>query len=304
MRVLHVFGDDNGWGIANRARYLAAALAARGDYRCQAAGAAKLPPAEDFDVVHLHSAVLIRRVPADYLRRAAVWGFEVVSERSLAYLQAATAQARTADFVIAKNPRLVALARGHVRVEPQYIPNGVAPEVFSPRPFRLGWAGRKDGEARKKYKGLDLIVAAWAEANKRLAGQLKIELVFDPGDWPRVVSHAEMARWYRTLDALAVASAAEGCSNVTLEALACGVPVISTDCGIAPELAGQGLLRLHERSVEGLAAAMVELARPMARRAGFAAEFYGWTEIAELCDRVYRAALAGKAGRKEATCAS
>jgi glycosyltransferase involved in cell wall biosynthesis len=46
-----------------------------------------------------------------------------------------------------------------------------------------------------------------------------------------------MVEWYRDLDVLLVTSSAEGTPSVLLEAMACGVPVISTPVGIAPEVA-------------------------------------------------------------------
>jgi glycosyltransferase involved in cell wall biosynthesis len=51
---------------------------------------------------------------------------------------------------------------------------------------------------------------------------------------------ADMPGWYRSLDVVVVASDYEGCSNVVLEAMASGVPVIATNVGSNAALVGGG----------------------------------------------------------------
>ena len=57
---------------------------------------------------------------------------------------------------------------------------------------------------------------------------------------PRVDTPAEMARLYNAARLLVCASTVEGSPRVTLEAMACGVPVISTPVGIMPEVIRDG----------------------------------------------------------------
>ena len=45
--------------------------------------------------------------------------------------------------------------------------------------------------------------------------------------------------WYQSMDALIVPSSNEGLSNATLEAMACGVPVLTNDICGARELLGE-----------------------------------------------------------------
>ncbi|MGH7279356.1 MAG: glycosyltransferase family 4 protein [Candidatus Rokuibacteriota bacterium] len=56
--------------------------------------------------------------------------------------------------------------------------------------------------------------------------------------------HQELAHWYAASDLFCLATRSEGWANVLLEALACGVPVVSTDVGGNPEIVGDERLGL------------------------------------------------------------
>ncbi|MDR5855203.1 glycosyltransferase [Caballeronia sp. LZ062] len=77
----------------------------------------------------------------------------------------------------------------------------------------------------------------------------------------RHIPHSQMPAYYNSLDLLICCSEAEGTPNPVLEAMACGVPVISTNVGIVSEALGprQQEFILKERSAECLAEAIEKL---------------------------------------------
>jgi glycosyltransferase involved in cell wall biosynthesis len=179
--------------------------------------------------------------------------------------------------------------QGTLGIIPQF---GVDPSLFAPpeqgRPpdsFHIGYAG---GLIREK--GVDLLLRACAglqgdwrltavgsgdeqEALMVLAQQLGIRDRVTLGQ--RLISQ-EMPNFYRSLDALVLPSRTqpnwkEQFGRVLIEAMACGVPVIGSDCGEIPNVIGQAGMIFAEEEHEQLTAQIQrlmnepDLARSLAR---------------------------------------
>jgi len=125
----------------------------------------------------------------------------------------------------------------------------VPPRAWEPprggrKPFRIGCAG-----IFKYAKGLPYLFKALAELTKTrdvvldLVGRLREseegvyhEMVRETGAASRVnlrdaIPHSEIPRWLRTLDAFVLPSVTEGCPNILMEAMACGLPCVATKTG-------------------------------------------------------------------------
>ncbi len=113
---------------------------------------------------------------------------------------------------------------------------------------------------------------------------------------PGYVSRDEQPLWYSAADLFVYPSQYEGFGLPALEAMACGVPVITSNASSLPEVVGSAGMTVNVDDVEALADAMLavltdeDLASRM-RRAGLErAARFTWTAAAEACVLAYRKA--------------
>lgn len=164
------------------------------------------------------------------------------------------------------------LNRQYSRITAYPAPWGVAPDgvdldLFTPAPaataqgpVRVGWAGNSLWNAGVvDVKGLATVLRP-AMQMLRSEGVDVVARYQDRAVAMR--AHREMPDYYRQLDIFVCASSTEGSPNTVLEAMACGVPVVSTDVGVVPEVFGplQRRFLLRERSVKAMKDAIGVLA--------------------------------------------
>ena len=159
--------------------------------------------------------------------------------------------------------------RKDIRLKPSAITqDGVDLSLFKPgnlerfenvqgRTIRIGWVGNSKWQVRD-LKGINTVIKP---AIDQLIGEgYNVELVTsDRND--RMIPHEKMPGYYNQIDLYVCASLCEGTPNPVLEAMACGVPVISTDVGLIPEAFGPKQMQyvLRERSAKCLADAIRRL---------------------------------------------
>ena len=139
------------------------------------------------------------------------------------------------DSVLCVSERLFNVAKDLGANAHLVIP-GVDDETFYPEPKSpnvppvVGWCGQASGET----KGYDEILVPVMRRNLPVGFDLNTRGAFD------ALSPSQMREWYNGIDVLLCTSCSEGSPMPPYEAMACGVPVISTDVGsmdtlVAPE---------------------------------------------------------------------
>jgi glycosyltransferase involved in cell wall biosynthesis len=195
------------------------------------------------------------------------------------------------------------------------LPNGIDPGVFYPgaedKPrtsdhVRALWVGH-----HVEVKRVDNLVRAFARALQSRPS-LHLSLLGDGPDRQKIealatelglTDHVEflpgtdragVARAMRAHDFVCVSSATETFSLVTLEALGCGIPVLSTACGGPEDLITQPWLgSIVSNNVDGLTSGLIEMAgrtfdSDAAKRHAYVRDSFSWDAIAGRLIVVYQ----------------
>jgi glycosyltransferase involved in cell wall biosynthesis len=191
-----------------------------------------------------------------------------------------------AGTVVAISQRLQRLLSPYREV--LWAPNGFEPDILFNRhkpqgTLKIGWAGNISDPC----KGIKEIVlpAVSSDFDFRVAGGRMTQL--------------EMAEFYNSIDAICVASTAEGEPLPLLEAMACGCFPICVDVGIVPELVthrDNGLI--VNRSIDAFRAAFqwcafnLEYIRDAGKKnAAMMLEVRSWEKTIGNWDKVFQKAL-------------
>jgi glycosyltransferase involved in cell wall biosynthesis len=276
--ILFIYGTEKSWAIGNRVKNLTARL--QGKYNITGCTKDQIGTiCGSFQIVHAHS---ITYCPVPRKLVGGVWGFSLVSYRSLSpsRMKNNIRAFASTDFVVAKSPNLQRIAGLRARKGSRvvFIPNGVDLSVFKPRTYLVGWCGSKV-RCAYEYKGVNYIVKAVEMINKE--GLINVKFVEDPSNPPLVTYPPDvMVNFYQDLDVFVSASIGEGCSNVVLEALACGVPVVMTKTGIHGQLKSAGVV-VVDRSVVAIKNGILQclLQKTQARQA--ICKQFSWDTVAD-----------------------
>lgn len=127
------------------------------------------------------------------------------------------------------------------------------------RKIKIGWVGNSNWVNNAvDYKGINTIIKPAVEELKKEG--FNIEL-FTSDKLDKLIPIDKMVNYYSNIDIYICASIAEGTPNPVLEAMACGIPIITTDVGIVNEAFGekQKEFILKERSSLALKEKIKEL---------------------------------------------
>lgn len=149
------------------------------------------------------------------------------------------------------------------------IEDGVDPSLFYPlkterftsyrkSPLKIGWTGNSSWDLDYDLKGFQTYIKP-AVKLLRKAGY-SVRGIYRDRKY-RYVPHNKMVHFYSKIDILVCMSLTEGTPNPVLEAMACGVPVITTNVGIVPQVFGekQKEFILNSRDINSLMSAIIRL---------------------------------------------
>jgi glycosyltransferase involved in cell wall biosynthesis len=150
-------------------------------------------------------------------------------------------------------------------VDPEFQPN-VAPYEL-PFPYLLCVSNRK--KHKNEFRILEAFVAAGIDANIRLVftGEPTAELTAFIARYSATtrvhftgfVPDAKLPSLYRASTALVFPSLYEGFGLPVLEAMACGLPVVTSNTSALPEVAGQAALLVDPTSVDQISDAITRI---------------------------------------------
>lgn len=226
---------------------------------------------DEADVIHLHGINSIHLMAGAVAWRARQQNISIVGQDHgprqgwLPETLAHRYSLRTLDGVLAANAGSIKtlLAEGVANERIHIVPNGIDSKLFYPalerareayQPFRILVVSRlwEDKDPLTMADGVsELVRSSGHPIQLTVVGQgvLKVEVearLKASGVSATFIEHMsqeELSDLYRTSDVLLLTSLREGWNQATLEAMACGLPVIATDIpGIRDGVANAGIL--------------------------------------------------------------
>jgi len=306
-------GTDAGWCYETTAREIA--KHSRHDIKIVCSYGKGLPA--DFDLLWLrgYAHLYARHIDLHRLNRPLLWQFTTGGDGFEERYEANRAHFPITDLCVSQNDHTAQLLKERGMSRVVTIPNGVDCERFHPaasmpEDFVVGMAANVSGW-RWQSKGADILT----EAARRVPFPLMMATnptggrpLFPLYDIGRV-QHDRIPDWYRSLFVYCQPSLSEGCSNSIMEAMACGLPVITcrtagyhgTACedhymrenGELLFIEPGGLLELCA-NVEWLRDNPIEAARIGSNARAFALR-HQWPDIAARFDEAFEQAAASHA---------
>ena len=227
------------------------------------------------------------------------------------------AMQRTASLVVPSG--FLEAIFGRHGMPAQVVPNIVDLSLFKPRADAVATGGhvvvarnlepiydnasalRALAALRRQMPSATLTIAGSgpeADMLRRLADELGLA---DAVRFAGRLDRGEMAKLYRSADVVLNPSKVDNMPNSLLEALACGVPIVSTDVGGIPFMVqdGKTALLVGAGDHQGMAAALLRvlqdpaLHRNLVQAGLHEIQRYAWSQVAPQMAAVYRAASAG-----------
>jgi glycosyltransferase involved in cell wall biosynthesis len=191
-----------------------------------------------FDKVYYSHFSLLRKKPFNGPKLASI-----TSHKCFRDMQGTLKALKSFEAISVNNTILLQHFKKHIN-NLYYTPNGVDTSFFVPPSFMpdfssklvIGWVGNKD----RDVKNYATVLKPLIKRMKSKSFEFKVVASSKGDKESNLLKPVQMRDYYQSLDVFLVTSSAEGTPNPALEALACGVPVITTRVGNMIEIVNDG----------------------------------------------------------------
>ena len=270
----------------------------------------------DYDVVHawfgFPSGLMARLLGIPYivaLRGSDVPGYNERFSTQYKLLTPVIKEVwKSAEEVIPNSEGLKDLAQKTLKIDMSVIPNGIKLEDFQPeydresKVLRLLCVSRLTERKRvsdiiksiKNVDNVELTVIGSGQKEDELKDLAKSLDLENKVQFTGRLPHEDLPQWYSEADVFVLPSLNEGMSNTVLEAMASGLPVITTDTGGTEELIkGNGVI-VPKKDPDSIRSEIIEYRESreklieQGKRSRNMAEEMSWEKVADSYYEVYR----------------
>jgi len=187
-----------------------------------------------YDIIYYSHFSLFKKIPASKNKTIIT---SITSHKCLSDFDKTLKVLKKFDRVSVNNTILFDRFKDYIK-NLYYTPNGVDTSFFAPDYNDLnddlvfGWVGNTD-RATKRYN--EIVIPLSKKYTFKIVGTSKRDSI------DKLLNKKEMREYYNGLDYFIVSSDTEGTPNPALEAMSCGIPVITTKVGNMIEIIDPGV---------------------------------------------------------------
>lgn len=236
------------------------------------------------DIVHAHYATsygLLGVKTKFHPLVISAWGSDVFEfpEKSILHRYVVKRNLRKADLVFSTSEVMKKQIAKLGRKDAVVTPFGADLNVYKPNPHRMYGAAKVVGTIKtlEQHYGIDLLIQSFAAARAKYQGELKLVICGDGSQrdaleqlaglcgckddivFTGAIPQHEVPKYLNAFDVFVNLSRRESFGVSVIEAMACGVPVVSSDADGPKEISENGRYTSQVKTGENAASAILQL---------------------------------------------